>query len=329
MIAAIGGRGHRAVSRVWVAAAIVVLLAGLLVDGSAPAHGEAIGRSLTKLSQLKDAPIPASCGHKATRLHGFSRNFGTYRGFASLDTKRVVFVALGRSPRKYAVIPLDCSAGGVSWPELLLVYSVGPHLVGSVDLGRIKTAQEHEDVARLRPATRKVHVVWRGYEGAGFTVSTYTGTLTLAKGRVTLHHTGPLTIDYSADEAQSGSFGPGIYRGSGDRGLFYPARKTFISFVVHRYRALRSKYGAHGTAVMVIRLSHRGFAFAAESMGWESVVLYGKIKGEWNRLGNWGDGPECRSLSHLQRRGLTITHGFCFTDSGSVKYLGSWPHSGQ
>lgn len=334
MSSALGVRSRRALRvAVTALAGVLLIFTGLAVGGAGPASA-AEGRGVTRLSQLRNAPIPASCEHKATRLNGFSKDFGkyksgAYKGDASLDTKKVVFVALGPTAYKYAVMPLYCNAGGVGWPELLLVYAAGPRLVGSVDLRNISTAQEHEDVSHLSVVPHAVRVAFTGYDGAGFAVSTYRGRLWLFKGVVRFRHSDPLTVDYAVGGAQSGGFGPGIYSGRGDGIFFAPAPKSLRLFVAHRYRLLKSKYGAHGTAVEVARYSHHGFAFGAESMGWESVVLYGRVKGAWTRLGNWGDGPTCRSLSRLQIRGLTATHGFCFSRKGGIKYLGSWPRSGQ
>ncbi|MBE7190734.1 MAG: hypothetical protein INR67_20800, partial [Jatrophihabitans endophyticus] len=200
----------------------VVIAVGIIVGVAAPAQAQPTARGLTKVSQLRNAPIPASCEHKATRLHGYERNFGTYKGFAALDTKNVVFVAPKGSSRKEAVVPLGCSAGGVTWPELLLVYAPGPRLVGSINLGRIPTVQEHEDVAGLKVHKGVVHVAWRGYDGAGFAISTYRGAVTVHRHRLGFSHTGPLTIDYTPGQRRSESYGggPGIYNGPGD-GVFF------------------------------------------------------------------------------------------------------------
>ncbi len=69
---------------------------------------------------------------------------------------------------------LLCSAGGVSWPELILVYSTGPKLLGYTDLGDI-TPTEHSDVESMSANSGDLRVAWNSYEGCCFNQVRHTG----------------------------------------------------------------------------------------------------------------------------------------------------------
>ena len=116
--------------------------------------------SLSAKDLLK-APIPASCRHPAGRLvsgslplpsslHSPSPGFATV--LKDKDTRKFlvqpVTADLTQDGTSELAGVLLCSAGGVSWPELILVYITGPKLLGYINLGRV-TPAEHSDVISM------------------------------------------------------------------------------------------------------------------------------------------------------------------------------------
>lgn len=310
-----------------VAATLAVCLFALLP--AAPSQAGGIG----KVRQLRNAPIPASCGHAATTLDGYSKNFGTYSGFASLLTKKARFGHLKGVKGKVAAVPLVCSAGGVSWPEMVLLYRSHKRLIGYVDLRKLSTAQEHEDVQSLRFHQGKIHVRWRGYEGAGFTFTTYRGTIGWKKGHRTWWHSAPLTIDY-AKGRYSSDLGAGVINSASDTSAWlYPAPKAFRSFIRHRWNKLASYSDCQYTdaKVTVNRFSHKGFASGSELYCGGAQFVWGRVHGKWRVLFGYQDGPYCQGMSKLNRRAMHVLGLSCMDTKAPfhTHQLGHWPKSGQ
>lgn len=288
---------------------------------------------ISKVKQLRNAPIPASCGHAATTLDGYSKDFGTYSGSATLLTRQARFGHLKKVKGKVAAVPMVCNAGGVGWPELILLYAAHKRLIGYVDLGKLSTAQEHEDVQSLRFHHGRIKVRWRGYEGAGSTFTTYRGTIGWKKGRRTWRHTGPLTIDY-AKGRYSYDFGPGIVTAGTDAKTWLsPAPKAFRSFIRHRWNKLAAASGGcpYTPTINVDRYSHKGFASGGEGSCGGAAYVWGRVHGKWRALFGYQDGPYCQGLSKLNRRALHVLGLSCMDTKPPYHshLLGHWPKSGQ
>jgi len=148
-----------------------------------------------RVSDLLNAPIPAYCQHKAGRLVNGSLPLTVSQGYAT--------VLQGGNSHRFAVAPrlvditgdhkveligvLECSAGGVSWPDLLLAYSPGPKLIGALPLGNVVKA-EHSDVTGMSVSKGTLNVSWRSYEGCCFFQKTWTGQLRIVKGKLVLRN---------------------------------------------------------------------------------------------------------------------------------------------
>lgn len=139
------------------------------------------------VADLRDAPVPAVCQHPATQLSGYKRDYGMYGGSTQLLKHKAVFGRLGRHRGSVGIAPLVCSAGGVTWPEVIAVYGPGPRLLGSVDLRRVRPHREHEDVRSMRFSHHELIVDFLGYDGAGFDYIHHRGTLSWRHGRVSWH----------------------------------------------------------------------------------------------------------------------------------------------
>jgi len=317
----------RSVNRLRVAAAA---LAASMVVLLPAAPSQAAG--ITSIAQLRNAPIPASCRHQATTLDGYGKSFGM-NGDAQLVTGAARFGHLRGVAGSVAAVPLSCNAGGVGWPELVLLYGAGKHLLGYVDLAKLPTAQEHEDLVRLRFGKGRIQVRWQGYEGAGSTFTTYRGVIGWKKGHRTWSHTGPMTIDYAKDRS-SYDFGPGIVGSASDaRVWLYPAPTAFRTFIRHRWQRVEatnpeSICGFHGY-VTVDRYSHKGFASGGEGGCGGVAFVWGRVHGTWRVVVGYQDLPSCTSLTKIQRRAFVALAQSCMTKSGGSRHLGHWPSSGQ
>lgn len=140
--------------------------------------------------------VPADCEHPAGRLsNGRLPLSGDNSGFAmtwDATTKKFVATPLltdltGDGARELVGVML-CSAGGVTWPETVLVYTPsadGPQLLGSVNLGEL-TPHEHADVDSLKTVPGGVLVTWHSYEGCCFMRQDWTATLRTRDGTVAL-----------------------------------------------------------------------------------------------------------------------------------------------
>ncbi len=143
------------------------------------------------VSELASAPVPAYCDMPAQTLVG-GRTAARWkpRG-GEISTGDALLVDLDGDGGRELVARFSCSAGGVSWPHLLLVYSHGPVLRGSVRLGDLGK-QEHGDVERWSAAGAAVTVLWTSYEGAGFDINHHVSRLSMSGGKVVFVDTEPV-----------------------------------------------------------------------------------------------------------------------------------------
>ena len=169
------------------AAALVVATLCLVPGSSASATTAAP----TRLSRLLDGPTPApaSCGHAATSVYGGHKSFGTYRGDLwlglgqSSSFAKPLMTDVNRDGVQDAVVSMTCTAGGVSWPDWVLVYTGRARLVGAINLGSRSDTQEHASITRIVRRDGRVRVHWISYEGAAFNPRYRVGTLGKVDGR--------------------------------------------------------------------------------------------------------------------------------------------------
>jgi hypothetical protein len=297
---------------------------------------------LTKVADLLDAPVPPSCHHPAGTLQGYKRDWGTnqdgsYAGTTSLDTKLAVFGDVTGDGRSDAVVPMDCDAGGVSWPEYLLVYGPGTRLEGWYNLGQITDAQEHEDVDSMTYRDGSVDVAFRSYEGAGSSMATYQGRLTAPATRVDFSTDGPLTVDYSLDRRLQGgeTFGPGVVSNLHNSSIWLdPLPTDFQRFLEGEWSKLNAESAGcpMSPTITVSRYSHLGFAMGDENTCGGAVFIWYRGTQGWQVLTGYQDEPYCDQVDKRPtlERALSVLGQSCYSlPSGARHQLGHWPESGE
>jgi pimeloyl-ACP methyl ester carboxylesterase len=301
-------------------------------------------QGVTKAADLLNAPVPASCRHTATRLKGYkldydTGNHGLSRGFAELETKQAVFGDVTGDGRSDAVVPFLCTAGGVSWPEFLLVYGPGPRLEGTVDLASLPMQQEHADVDKLTLSGGKkprVTVAFRSYEGAGFGIGTYTGTLAWSSGKPTFDHSEPLTADFTTDDdGNSLGIGYGTINQATDVETWLPnTPPDFADFIRNEWlKTNRELAGScpSGANVSVDKYSHLGFASGGEGGCGGAAYIWAKDGGQWRTIDISQEAPYCSQASNQLKRAYYVLGIGCYASANSTQITnrGQWPASGQ
>jgi hypothetical protein len=182
------------VSAVTLAGALLTSLTSGLREAWDTAFGEAtyrikvqVTRDLTA-TDLLNAPVPGMCRHSAGRLsNGSLPGLGATEGFeyisagqpapfSSEPTLKPLLADLTADGRTDALTSANCSAGGVSWPNVLLLYSAGPTLLGSLDLSTVYSA-EHAEVSSISAQGGDALVSWKTYDGCCFDPRSWTGTV--------------------------------------------------------------------------------------------------------------------------------------------------------
>ena len=191
-----GRSSHRV--RVALAAAASLVLVGVGV----PAAQAADAATPTAI-HIESARIPASCKHPAARLSGGVKDFGTTasgasRGSATLISRtrstavpiRHPLFALQRGTSSLGadeVVPISCDAGGVGWPDTIVLYKRSGAILASVDLGPIAD-KEHASVTAVSLRSNHFRAHWDAYDGAGFHLRHEAGTFTLRHGKLVASH---------------------------------------------------------------------------------------------------------------------------------------------
>jgi len=154
------------------------------------------GASITA-SDLLSAPVPGICTHKAGKLvNGVQIGIPTMHGFTQIAwlhedvTQKAALTAFGDldgNGTRDAATVLACTAGGVSWPQVIAFYSPGPILLGWASLSAFnlpgKQPGENDTVHRLTYRDGGVEVQWSTQQSgdpAARSSLDYTGLLRLS-----------------------------------------------------------------------------------------------------------------------------------------------------
>ena len=87
-----------------------------------------------------------------------------------------VFADLTGDGTQDAAAVVYCSAGGVSWPDTVVLYAPGPRLLGAADFYTVHVA-EHASVASMAAENGDVRVTWSTYEGCCLDMREWTARL--------------------------------------------------------------------------------------------------------------------------------------------------------
>jgi pimeloyl-ACP methyl ester carboxylesterase len=131
-------------------------------------------------ADLLTAPVPPLCTHPGGRLvHGSLPGLDVSQGYEFIQApgakglsgpfERPVLSDLTGDGAGEAVAVLHCSAGGVGWPDTVLVYGPGPRLLGALDLFKLAPVKlapvEHAGVSSLKLEKGGVRVSFETYQG--------------------------------------------------------------------------------------------------------------------------------------------------------------------
>lgn len=152
------------------------------------------------LADLLSAPVPALCAHPAGRLvDGSLPGIPPHGGHVTIATKASDYTEPpvsadfdGDGVDEIAAV-IDCDAGGVAWPQALVVYRTGPELLGYVDLKNV-THAEHSTINRLVADGNGVTIDWVSTDGCCGNLRHSTGRAVWDGSRVVLRDTATLQV---------------------------------------------------------------------------------------------------------------------------------------
>jgi pimeloyl-ACP methyl ester carboxylesterase len=251
-----------------------LLTNGGVVDKVAKALEEQVAwqqiRRNVTTATLKTAEVPAYCDMPQQRLVGgktTKRNPDTSPyAQGSLLTDKAAYTDLANLGYKQALVPYLCGAGGVSWPQVLLLIGEGGTMLAAYELGDIGQA-EHADVSKLGIDGDHATAVWTSYEGAGFDIVDHTSTVVFRDGKLEFTEVVP---DVFA--LKEGSFGPLQLETSPDLAL----------------RVLTPVLGRPDTDKSGAGCELGGPGWKSRLLKWGDLLLYGEYNGvEYRFLDSW------------------------------------------
>jgi len=136
-----------------------------------------------KAADLLNAPIPAMCGHPAGNLVDGKRDapnpqdggdwLSTTTASTTGQNTAPIFTDLTGDGNGDAVAILQCTAGGVGWPDILAFYGPGTQLLGSIDVDDVHP-MEHANIYALTIVKGDTNIKWDSYDGAGYCQTNWT-----------------------------------------------------------------------------------------------------------------------------------------------------------
>ena len=184
-----------------VAVSTIILLAGCADADPGTVHAD---ESTAAVSQdtvkdvspvdLRSAEVPAYCNLPRQRLRDGETTRGSPgQGWIQDKDVEYGFADLAGLGYKQGIVAYMCTAGGVSWPQVLVLVGRGGDLLASYDLGGVE-GKEHADVQSVSVKGRNAVVDWSAYEGAAFFRVAHRSVVTYRNGKLELDDT---VTDYS------------------------------------------------------------------------------------------------------------------------------------
>ena len=166
---------HRSVRFALVLAAALACVIGL-VPGAVAA---------TPRQRLANVVVPAYCTMPRQRLHdgNTAAKYQPAMGWMTLSGAAApIRVHLRHGTQLLA--EYDCTAGGVSWPSVLVLYSRTNRLIAFLKLERYSNT-EHSNVVRWKVLSgHRVLVRWASYNGCCFDLHHHRSILVLRHGKL-------------------------------------------------------------------------------------------------------------------------------------------------
>ena len=169
---------------------------------SAASQPKSTSGAVTVADVRGSAQVPAYCRMPAQTLTNgvTSDKYKPREGWLKVDDPAPVLADLDSDGSQELVARYLCTAGGVAWPEVLVIYGPGGTLKGSLELGEYGQ-QEHAEVLSWQPSGQAVELRWRSYEGAASDFHYYRSRLTMSGGKARLTDTRAISGDDSGSDS--------------------------------------------------------------------------------------------------------------------------------
>lgn len=136
------------------------------------------------LTTLLSAEVPAYCNLPRQRLRDGKATEGSPGGGGLVtDTGTYAFGDLAKLGYQQGLAAYVCSAGGVGWPEVLILTGRGGKLLASFELADLGK-KEHADVRSMTINGPIATIDWVAYEGAGFFITKHQAQVSYRDGRL-------------------------------------------------------------------------------------------------------------------------------------------------
>jgi hypothetical protein len=165
-----------------------VLTIALIVCGSLTAGAGASAKSVTE-TDLLTAEVPAYCNMPRQRLVDGkttkgSPGIGGIQVAAFNGTPTITYGDFAKLGYRQALTVYGCTAGGVGWPDVLILVGAKGKLLASFPLDRINNHREHAAVSSVSATRAQTTVGWTEYDGAGSEVADHLSRVSYRKGRL-------------------------------------------------------------------------------------------------------------------------------------------------
>lgn len=148
----------------------------------------AAGRSVSE-TDLLTAEVPSYCEMPRQRLVAGkttkgSSGIGGIQVAAFDGTPTIAYADFAKLGFRQALTVYGCTAGGVAWPDVLILVGAKGKLLASFPLDRINNNREHAAISSITVTGTQATVRWTEYEGAGFDVADHVSRVSYRKGRL-------------------------------------------------------------------------------------------------------------------------------------------------
>jgi hypothetical protein len=160
----------------------------VVVLGSSTTLASASATSVTE-TDLLTAEVPAYCNMPRQRLVDGkttkgSPGIGGIQAATFNGTPTITYGDFAKLGYRQALTVYGCTAGGVGWPDVLILVGAKGKLLASFPLDRINNHREHAAVSSVSATGTQATVSWTEYDGAGSDVTDHLSRVSYRKGRL-------------------------------------------------------------------------------------------------------------------------------------------------